>query len=473
MSDVYVSPLSARYAGPEMSRLFSAQFKGETFRALWIALAKAQAKLGLSITQSQIDQMIAAQTHLDFQLIQRYEKQFRHDVMAHIHAFGDACPLAKPIIHLGATSSYVNDNAELIQLKEALALLFNKLLHLLHRLSALARQHASEPCLGYTHFQPAQPTTIGKRIALWLQDFLWDAKEWRRIGSEMPFLGAKGATGTQSSFLALFEGNHRKVHDLEQDIARSFGFTKVLPLSGQTYPRKLDTFLLNALASFAASAHKFATDLRLLAHEGEVLEPFSTTQVGSSAMPYKRNPIYSERICGLARFAISLSENASYTAATQWLERSLDDSSNRRLAIPEAFLSIDAVLNLMHHILEAPDIDAKSSKRHAQEALPLLCMENILMEAVKRGASRQDMHETLRKLAELTKKAQDPMEELLKALASGSQALFSRSEILAFGDLKQLVGRAPEQTLEFLASEVDPFLRQHPAVSVIFAPIEY
>lgn len=462
MSESYQSPLATRYASREMLRLFSAQFKGETFRALWIALAKAEAKLGLPINQQQLAEMQAAKTSIDWAAVRRYEECFRHDVMAHIHAFGEACPAAKPILHLGATSSYVNDNAELIQLREAFGLLFNKLIELMRRLTVLARQHATDPCLGYTHFQPAQPTTIGKRIALWLQDFLWDAQEWQRTRVTMPFLGAKGATGTQSSFLALFDQNHEKVACLEQEIAQEFGFTHVLPLSGQTYPRKLDVMVLHALASFAASSHKLATDFRLLAHEREMLESFGVRQVGSSAMPYKRNPIYSERICGLSRFVMSLSANATQTAATQWLERSLDDSSNRRLAIPEAFLCADAILNLLHHIFEHLEIDVSRARHRCEEALGFLCMENVLMEAVKRGASRQEMHETLRKISHPS------IDDLVNTVTG----VLSRKEVMELVDLKQLVGRAPEQTMEFLEKNIQPFLTQHREVSAHFAPVE-
>ncbi|HEY4255216.1 MAG TPA: adenylosuccinate lyase [Chlamydiales bacterium] len=462
----YLSPLSTRYGSREMSALFSDRHKIETFRKLWVALATAQRQLGLPISDLQIKQLEAHITHIDLDAIHRYEKKFRHDVMAHIHAFGDLCPDAKPILHLGATSSYVTDNAELIQLKEALSLLLQKLLHLLEKFSTLANKHASDPCLGFTHFQPAQPTTIGKRICLWLQDFFWDAQEWHRLLENIPFLGVKGATGTQSSFLALFQGDSRKVVDLEKKIAAHFGFTRLFSIAGQTYSRKLDVTVLNALASFAASAHKWATDFRLLAHEGEFFEPFSETQVGSSAMPYKRNPIYTERVCGLARFMISLSQNPLYTTATQWLERSLDDSSNRRLVLPEAFLSIDAILNLMAHVLERPDIRVEKALSQVEEKLPFLCMENILMEAVKRGASRQEAHEVLRKLSFQTFNRRELTQQLEKEFG------LTQKEIESIINIKLLIGRAPEQVHEFLAQEVNPFLRNHPVDNVTFASVE-
>jgi adenylosuccinate lyase len=433
----YVNAFSARYGSKEMSRLFSPQKRGELFRKLWLALAKTQKKLGLSISDAQIKEMETNISNIDFARVEHFEKTVRHDVMAHIHAFGELCPKAAPIIHLGATSCYVTDNADLILLREGLQLLLQKLLPILKQLGDLAETHAANPCLSYTHFQPAQPTTIGKRLCLWLQDFYLDAQEWLRLIREIPFLGAKGATGTQASFLTLFDGDHKKVLELEHDLAKFFGFSKTLPISGQTYTRKLDISILNALQSFAASAHKCATDLRLLAHEGEFCEPFSEKQVGSSAMPYKRNPIYSERICGLARYTISLSQNAAYTAATQWLERSLDDSSNRRLVIPESFLSVDAILSLLSHILSKPQIDPKIAYSNFERHLDHLSMENILMEAVKRGESRQEAHEKLRQKA-------------MKKQSAGTT------------DPKTLLGRAKEQVFDFLNDEIKPFLKKHP-----------
>ncbi len=462
----YISPFSARYSSPEMSSLFSARAKAILFRKLWVSLAKAQKKLGLPISDPQINEMQAAVNDIDFEKINEYEKKLRHDVMAHIHAFGDACPMARSIIHLGATSSYVTDNADLIQLKEGLSLLFQKLLHVVKKLSDLAEKHAHDPCLSYTHFQPAQPTTIGKRICLWLQDFLLDAHEWHRLIEDLPFLGAKGATGTQASFFALFEKDHEKVKKLESNIATEFGFTRILPISGQTYTRKLDIHVLNALESFAASAHKFAVDIRLLSHEGEFLEPFGEDQVGSSAMPYKRNPIYCERICGLARFAISLSQNPSYTAATQWLERSLDDSSNRRFSIPESFLTIDAILNLMLHVLTSPQIQPERSLSHLTQNLPQLCMENILMESVKRGADRQKIHELLRKITAHS------FESLISSIEKEKAFSLSRKDIEKIADPKQLIGRAVEQVHSFLKEDVHPFLQKHPPTKVAIAPIE-
>lgn len=445
----YVSPFSARYTSPEMSLLFSPQYKISTFRRLWASLAKAQQKLGLPITHQQVAQLEDNIHKIDFAAALHYEKRFRHDVMAHIYAYGDQCPEAKPIIHLGATSSFVTDNTDLIQLKQALQLLLNKLIHVLRLLAAFAEKEAASPCLAYTHFQPAQPTTIGKRASLWLQDLLLDAHEFERHISSLPFLGAKGATGTQASFLALFEGNVAKVKQLETLLAADFGFTKVLPIAGQTYTRKLDLNVLNALASFAASSHKMGTDIRLLSHDNELSESSTATQVGSSAMPYKRNPIYSERICGIARFLISLAQNPAYTAATQWLERSLDDSSNRRLSIPESFLSADAILNLLSHLLTNLTPNRAHSLSRLEAEIPQLAMENILMLATKKGADRQATHEKLRTLCG------QPIAAIAKELHLDPKELKPLLTPLA------LIGRAPDQVHEFLKTEVQPFLSRH------------
>lgn len=462
----YQSPFSARYISPEMSYLFSAHYKIATYRRLWIALAKAQHQLGLPITKDQIAQMEANVESIDFAKTNEYEKQFRHDVMAHIHAFGDQCPKAKPIIHLGSTSSYVLDNADLIQVKGALQLLFSKLVHILKLLSAFAEKEAESPCLGYTHYQKAQPTTIGKRACLWIQDFLIDAAEWERQIDSLPFLGAKGATGTQASYLSLFDGDFSKLEQMEYTISKEFGFAKVLPISGQTYTRKIDLNLSNALESFAASAHKMATDLRLLAHDGEIQEAFGKTQVGSSAMPYKQNPIYAKRICGIARFVISLAQNPVYTTATQWLERGLDDSSNRRLSLPETFLGADALLNLLCHLLNHLSADRKLALEHLQEQIPFLAMENILMKSAKKGESRQAAHEKLRQIALSHKNQPD---SLLSEIER--QLHLDPEEIKPLLDPAILIGAAPRQVHAFLKNEVRPFLARHP-VSASFPPVD-
>lgn len=456
----YASPFTTRYTSREMSRLFSLEFKISTFRKLWVSLAKAQKKLGLPITEKQIAELQNNIDTIDFKAAASYEKKFKHDVMAHIHAFGDQCPSAKPIIHLGATSSFVTDNTDLIQLKNALRLLFAKLIELIRHLAALAKKEAQSPCLSYTHYQAAQPTTIGKRACLWLQDLLFDAKEIERLIENLPFLGAKGATGTQASFLALFDHDSGKVKELERLISEDFAFSKVLPISGQTYTRKLDIHILNALSSFAASSHKIATDIRLLAHDGELLEGVSATQVGSSAMPYKRNPMHSERVCGIARFVISLSQNPAYTAATQWLERTLDDSSNRRLCIPEAFLGTDAIINLLIHIFSHLYVDQGRAIENLEGQMHHLAMENILMIAVKKGADRQAVHEILRKLS------------LQKNPNIAKELGLDPEELKPYLAPQNLVGRAPEQVEEFLKEEVGPFLNNHRELSIIPPKIE-
>jgi adenylosuccinate lyase len=468
----YVSPFSARYASPEMSRLFSAHYKISVFRKLWISLATAQKKLGLPITNSQIAAMKKASCEIDWAKAREYEKKMRHDVMAHIHAYGDLCPTAKPIIHLGATSTYVTDNGDLIQMKEALQLLHQKLVHVLRLLAAFTKAHARFPCLGLTHYQSAQPTTIGKRAALWLQDFFLDAQEWERLIAQLPFLGAKGATGTQSSFLSLFQGDVKKVVKLEALIAKDFGFTKVLPISGQTYSRKLDLNILNALESFAASAHKMATDIRLLSHDGELAEGFSKTQVGSSAMPHKRNPIYSERICGIARFVMSLAQNPAYTMATQWCERTLDDSSNKRLSIPEAFLGTDAILNLLAHLLSSLTVFSQTALSRLKVQIPYLAMENILMAAVNKGGDRQALHEKLRQLSTAALKKRDPLKFLLSAIEKESAFQLERREIQPLLSLSSLTGLAEEQTIAFLEEEIGPYLSQKKKIKAFRPAIE-
>ncbi|OGN64237.1 MAG: adenylosuccinate lyase [Chlamydiae bacterium RIFCSPHIGHO2_12_FULL_49_9] len=468
----YVSPFSARYASKEMSHLFSDHFRASTFRRLWISLARAQQTLGLPIQQTQIAQMEGQVENINFEAVKEYEKRFRHDVMAHIHAYGDLCPDAKKIIHLGATSCYVTDNADLIQLKKAIRLLLDKLIAVLKNLSAFAETEAKTACLSYTHYQTAQPTTVGKRACLWLQDLLLDAREWERIEHSLPFLGAKGATGTQASFLSLFEGDHSKVQKLETLIAKDFGFAKTLPISGQTYSRKLDLNCLNALESFAASVHKMATDIRLLAHDGELSEAFGKEQVGSSAMPFKKNPIYSERICGIARFVISLAQNPAYTTATQWLERSLDDSSNRRLSIPEAFLGVDAILNILSHLVSSLRVDREIVHSNLEKNLPFLVMENLLMHAVKKGGNRQTLHEKLRQIALHAQKHSHPLSHLKTEVEKDKEFHASPQELNSLLNVSFLIGRAPEQVADFLQNEVQPFLAKHKNSSVTIPSVE-
>ena len=455
-----------------MSYLFSPHYKTLLFRKLWIALAKAQHKLGLPIKKAQIAALQKTAHQIDFDKVDEYEKKLRHDVMAHIHAFGDLCPIAKPIIHLGATSTFATDNADLIQMKEALSLLHRKLIYVLRKLAAFTKKYARSPCLAFTHYQSAQPTTIGKRAALWLQDLFLDAQEWERLISHLPFLGAKGATGTQSSFLSLFKGNAHKVQKLEELIAKDFGFTTILPIAGQTYSRKLDLNILNAFESFAGSAHKLATDLRLLAHDGEIAESFAKTQVGSSAMPYKKNPIYSERICGIARFVISLSQNPAYTTATQWLERTLDDSSNRRLAIPEAFLGVDAILNLLAHVLSSLTTSPQIALQRLKEETPFLTMENILMASVNKGGDRQALHEKLRQISLAARKKKDPLPFLLKEIEKNPDFKLKKQEIKPLLSLASLIGRAPEQALDFLKKDVEPYLAKQKKQKAAITPVD-
>lgn len=460
----YQSPFSSRYASEEMSFLFSPYYKYTTWRKLWVALAKAQKELGLSITQEQIDSMESACDDLDISAADAYEKKFRHDVMAHIHAFGDACPSARGIIHLGATSCYVTDNGDLIQIREALKLIRNKIVFVMRHLYAFALKYAALPTLSYTHFQAAQPTTVGKRASLWLQDLLIDLHEIERMIEGLRFLGVKGATGTQASFLALFGNDHNKVKELEERVAKQMGFSRGFAISGQTYSRKQDILVQSVLSSFAASAHKFATDIRLLCHLKEIDEPFAEKQVGSSAMPYKRNPMRSERICGLARFLLSLQENSLYTEATQWLERTLDDSSNRRLYIPEAFLTADAILNLLGNVTKEMIVHPKIIEKHLTEELPFLVTEQILMHAVKKGKDRQAVHERLRHHSlEVSRriKEEGQTNDLLHRIESDVAVGLTHQEIVSIISSTHIMGRAEEQTLSFLSEEVFPAISRY------------
>ncbi|HAZ15111.1 MAG TPA: adenylosuccinate lyase [Parachlamydiales bacterium] len=469
LSSRYETPLSTRYASQEMSYLFSPVFKYTTWRSLWIALAKGEKRLGLPITEAQIKELEAQKKTLNLKQCLRYEKQFRHDVMAHIHAYGKLCPKARAIIHLGATSSFVTDNTDLIQMQQGLKLLLQKFPALLRALFIFAKKHASLPCLSFTHLQPAQPTTVGKRASLWLQDFLLDFQELQRRCDELPFLGVKGATGSQASFLTLFQGDEKRVEALDRYVTKAMGFAKSVPLSSQTYSRKWDQLLVSSLASFATSAHKMASDIRLLAHLKEVEEPFLKSQVGSSAMPYKQNPHRSERICSLARYLISLSENPAYTAAAQWLERSLDDSANRRCSLPESFLCADALCNELIHLTRGLTVSERFIKKHLEEEIPFLALENILMESVKRGKERQTIHECLRSHALKAKeqlKKTGILPDLLGALAQDPQIALSDEEIKRAASESSLVGLAPSQVMRFLNEEIAPLLASLPPLKV-------
>jgi adenylosuccinate lyase len=455
------SPLTERYASAEMARLFSPQFKFETWRHLWLWLAEEEKRLGLPISSEAIGQMRANLGSIDFDAAAREEEKTRHDVMAHVRVFGAVAPAARGIIHWGATSAYVTDNGDLIQMQGGLTLVERRLASVLRRLRDFALAHRDLPTLAYTHFQPAQPTTVGKRAALWASDLLMDLEEVRRARADLLFLGAKGATGTQASFLLLFDGDAKKVDDLDASLARRAGFARRQLVSGQTYSRKQDDRVVHALSGLAQSAHKMATDLRLLQHEGELEEPFEPDQVGSSAMPYKRNPMRAERVCALARHVIALSLDTAMTAATQWLERTLDDSANKRLAVPEAFLATDAILILLENISGGIVVHPEVSRRRLEAEAPFLATENLLMEAVRRGGDRQELHEKLRVHARASadKRAKDgAAPDLFDRLAADSAFGMTRSTLQEAALPERLIGRAAEQVDVFVREELDPAL---------------
>jgi len=464
--DNYQSPLSSRYASEAMRFNFSDQRRITCWRRLWLALAECQQELGLPIREEQIAEMRATLEEIDFEAAARYERELRHDVMAHIHAWGEKCPKARAIIHLGATSCYVTDNADLIAMREGLRLLRAQLVSLIDVLARFAREHRALPTLGFTHFQAAQATTVGKRATLWIQDFLGDLEDLEYIERGLRFRGVKGTTGTQAAFLELFEGDHAKVRELERRVTARMGFERAFGVTGQTYPRQTDFRVCQVLSSIAQSAHKFATDLRLLAHEKELEEPFEKQQIGSSAMPWKRNPMRSERVCALSRFVIEALGNTAHTAANQWLERTLDDSANRRIAIAEMFLASDAILNLCLNISTGLIVNPHVIRRNLDEELPFLATEQLLMEAVKAGADRQDVHESLRAKSHQAARAikdgkPNPFRELL-AQDPTLGRLAGRLESLL--DASRYVGRAPEQVVEFLSDEVEPVLARHRAL---------
>ena len=459
----YISPLGARYASREMRANFSDRTKFTTWRRLWIALAEAEQELGLAISDEQLDELRAHATDLDLELAARYEKELRHDVMAHVHAWGDVCPKARPIIHLGATSCYVGDNTDLIVMREGLRQLRGQVVGVLGELAAFAREWKDLPTLGFTHFQPAQATTVGKRACLWIQDLVHDLDDLEQVESQIRFRGVKGTTGTQASFLELFEGDHEKVRRLDELVTAKMGFDRTFGVTGQTYPRKLDFRVLQVLSSISQSAHKFATDLRLLANKRELEEPFGSKQIGSSAMPWKRNPMRSERICALSRFVIELVGNAAHTAANQWLERTLDDSANRRLSIAEGFLATDAVLSLYCDVAGGLLVHPSIVARHLDAELPFLASEAVMMEAVKAGGDRQDLHERIRvhshAAASEIKAGREPdLRERLAGDPAFEAVAGSLDDLL---DGRRYVGRAPEQVEEFLEAEVDPILSRY------------
>lgn len=457
----YDNPLIRRYASKEMSFLFSPQFKHQTWRSLWIHLAEAEKDLGLPITAEQVAELKSHATDIDFAEAEAQEKRVRHDVMAHVHAYGKQAPKAAGIIHLGATSAYVADNTDLIQMRDGLHLLRKRLLRVIASLAEFADKWKAQPQLGFTHFQPAQPVTVGKRATLWIQELLLDLEEIAQVADAMPFLGVKGTTGTQASFLELFAGDHAKVKKLDAEVTRRAGFARNLPVSGQTYTRKLDARALAALSSLAQSLSKFSTDLRLLQNLKEVEEPFEKSQIGSSAMAYKRNPMRSERIGSLARFVESLHASVAFTASTQWFERTLDDSANKRLAVAQAFLAADAMLILAENVSSNLVVYPKVIERRLREELPFMLTENIMMDAVKRGGNRQELHERIRvhsvEAARQVKEHGKP-NDLLERIAGDKDFDTTVDKLVAMLDPALYTGRSKEQTEEFLAEQVKPAL---------------
>jgi len=463
----WVSPLSARYASPAMQGLWGERRRIGLWRRLWLALMTVQKELGLDIPAAAISQLQAHLDDADLNAAAEYEKRLRHDVMAHIHHLGDQAPGARPFLHLGATSAYVTDNADLVLMREGLQLLLGRVAAVLVALGKLARRHRALPCLAYTHFQPAQLTTVGKRVTLWMQEFALDAEELLHRIATLRFRGVKGTTGTQASFLELFDGDDAKVRELDARVSRQMGFAEVFAVTGQTYTRKLDAQTLACLAGVAQSAAKFATDLRLLQHEGELLEPFESEQVGSSAMPYKRNPMRAERMTGLARFVIELEGNAWHTAAEQWLERTLDDSANRRLVIPEAFLATDAILVLATNVAAGLEVREVEIARHVAAAMPFLATERLLMRGVKAGGDRQQLHEVIRRHSLVGE------EKLLERLAKDPafKQLGVRAEVAEL-DPAAYVGRAPRQVDEFLDRVLPDLMKGIQAVAPAAAVAE-
>ena len=462
--DVYESPLSARYADKEMKYLFSPDMKFRTWRKLWIALAEAEMELGLPVTQEQIDELKSHADDVNYEVAQEREKIVRHDVMSHVYAYGQQCPKAAGIIHLGATSCYVGDNTDIIVMTEALKLIRNKIVGVIRVLSHFADEYKELPTLAFTHFQPAQPTTVGKRATLWIQDLLMDLEDVEYQLSKAKLLGSKGTTGTQASFLELFEGDHEKCRELDRKIAQKMGYKECFPVSGQTYSRKLDSQMLNILSGIAQSAAKFSNDIRLLQHLKEVEEPFEKGQIGSSAMAYKRNPMRSERICALARYVIADAVNPAMTMAAQWFERTLDDSANKRISVPEAFLAVDGILNLYNNVADGLVVYPKVIRQHMLRELPFMATENIMMDAVKAGGDRQELHERIRSLsmeAGKNVKVNGQDNNLLELIAADPAFGLSLDDLKAAMDPSRYTGRATQQVEEFLAYVIAPLLEEN------------
>ena len=457
--DCYESPLSSRYASKEMKYIFSPDMKFRTWRKLWIALAESEMELGLPITQEQIDELKANADDINYEVAEAREKLVRHDVMSHVYAYGQQCPKAKGIIHLGATSCYVGDNTDVIIMTEGLKLVRNKLVTVIRELAKFADKYKDLPTLAFTHFQPAQPTTVGKRASLWLQELLMDLEDVEYQLSKAKLLGCKGTTGTQASFLELFEGDHEKCKELDRRIAKKMGYSACFAVSGQTYSRKLDTQVLNVLSGIAQSAAKFSNDIRLLQHLKEVEEPFEKNQIGSSAMAYKRNPMRSERIGSLSRYVMVDVLNGAFTTATQWFESTLDDSANKRLSIPEAFLAIDGILNLYANVTDGLVVYPKVIEQRLRKELPFMATENIMMDAVKRGGDRQELHEKIRQhsmAASRVVKEEGGENDLLERIANDKSFGVTLEELEAILQPSKYVGRAPQQTTDFLNEVVYP-----------------
>ncbi len=460
----YLSPLSTRYASKEMQLLFSEQYKFSTWRRLWVALARAEHKLGLPVTQEQIAQMEEHLDDIDFETARAREAVVRHDVMAHVYAYGKQCPLAEPIIHLGATSCYVGDNTDVIILREASRLVLKKAAQVMHNLSQFAETYKSLPCMAYTHLQPAQLTTVGKRATLWMYELSQDMENLEYQLSRLLLLGSKGTTGTQASFMELFEGDEEKCKKLEALIAEEMGFDGCVPVSGQTYSRKVDAYFLSVLSGFAQSAYKFSNDMRLLQSFEEMEEPFEKNQIGSSAMPYKRNPMRSERIGALARYVIVDSLNPALTAGTQWMERTLDDSANKRISVAEAFLAVDAILNLYANVTGGLVVYDKVVHRRVMEKLPFMATENIMMESVKRGGNRQELHEALRThshAAARKVKLEGGQNDLIDRIAADPAFPLTKEEIEKELEPSKYIGRCPSQVTEFLATVAQPLIDKY------------
>lgn len=463
-NDRYVSPLSERYASREMQYIFSPDKKFRTWRRLWIALAETEKELGLNITDEQIEEMKSHADDINFEVAKEREKVVRHDVMSHVYAYGVQCPKAKGIIHLGATSCYVGDNTDIIIMAEALKLVRTKLVNVIAELAKFAEEQKNQPTLAFTHFQPAQPTTVGKRATLWMQEFEMDLEDLEYVLGSLKLLGSKGTTGTQASFLELFDGDQETIDKIDPMIAEKMGFKACYPVSGQTYSRKVDTRVLNVLAGIAASAHKFSNDIRLLQHLKEIEEPFEKTQIGSSAMAYKRNPMRSERIASLANYVMSDMMNPMLVASTQWFERTLDDSANKRLSIPEGFLAIDGILDLYLNVVDGLVVYPKVIEKHLMAELPFMATENIMMDAVKAGGDRQELHERIRELsmeAGKNVKVEGKDNNLLELIAADPSFNLSLDELKKTMDPKKYVGRAPRQVDEFLDEVVRPILKEN------------